>query len=279
MPGVDVDRTYERSFVFMAEMGDTLLLVPWLFRADAAPDSVHREAGGWLARGAVWEPFYRERWTTPPSRAQERILPRGSLSVVVRDGDLVDGLIFQDGPRNLEVTMGVSLASWVGPAGETLAVTEGAAFLSDERVDGLVLDLSRSWTRDAPPAGDWAFLVSGDSVLMALTADIEHELERDPVYRGWAQRGSEDLTWPRVRVNWADRQAFPPARRDVPTVWSFASDDGSLSGTLRSVGALLEAGEGSGPILPVRGLIEVSGVVSAGGGRFPVRGLLVHQRR
>ena len=114
---------------------------------------------------------------------------------------------------------------------------------------------------------------------MILAADIEHGLESEPVYRAWVQRGTEDLLWPEVRVSWSDRQAFPPARRDVPIGWTITSDDGTLAGTLESVTSELEVGEGPGPLLPVRALIEVQGVFSADGGDFPVRGLLLHQRR
>ena len=272
-------RVYERGFVFVSEVGDSLLMVPWLLRTETQPDSVQREAHGWFARGGMWEPFYAERWRTAPTRAPERILPYRNLDLMVRDGDLIDGLVFQDGPRSLEMVMGEVLATWVGPAGETMDVTEGAAYLAEERVDGLVMDISRSWALDEGGAGDWAFLISGDSLRMILAADVEHGLEREPVYRAWVQRGTEDLLWPEVRVSWADRQAFPPARRDVPTGWTITSDDGTFAGTLASVTSEIEAGEGAGPLLPVRALIEVQGVFSADGGRFPVRGLLLHQRR
>ncbi|MEX2465604.1 MAG: hypothetical protein WD995_01755 [Gemmatimonadota bacterium] len=278
-PSRVLDRVYERGFAFVSEREDSLLIVPWLLSSETHADSVQRDARGWLARGGTWEPFYRERWSTPPTRAPERILPYRNLDLLVRDGDVIDGLIFQDGPRSLEVLMGDALAAWVGPSGETIDVLEGAAYLSDERIDGQVVDISRSWGLDDPGAGDWVFLISGDSIRMVLAADVEHGLEREPVYRAWIQRGTEDLLWPEVRVTWSDSQAFPPARRDVPTRWTVTSADGTFGGTLESVTAELEAGEGTGPLLPVRALIEVEGVFSADGGRFPVRGLVLHQRR
>lgn len=277
--GQEVQRVYERSFAFVAELGDSLLLVPWIMTNEARADSVVRDAGGWLARGGEWEPFYQERWGTQGSRAPERILPHRSLSLVVRDGDVVDGLVFQDGPRNLEVMMGEVLAGWVGPNGETLDLMRGSAYLSDERVDGRVVDMTRSWTPDGPPAGDWAFLVSGDSLELVLAGDIEHGLEREPVYRAWARTGAEDLVWPEVALAWSDRQGFPPARRDVPTAWRIRSADGSLTGTLTSVSSEMRAGDGPGPLLPVRALVEVSGELTTAEGLFPVRGLLIHERR
>ena len=278
-PAPTVQRVYERNFAFIAEMGDSLLIVPWIMRHEARTDSVLREASGWLSRGGTWEPFYDERWSTPATRTPERILPHGTLGLVVREGDLVDGLVYQDGPRNLEVVMGEVLAAWVGPGGETFDLLEGAAYLSEERIDGWVVDVARSWAPSAPAAGDWAFLVSGDSVSVVMAADVEHGLDVEPVYRVWAQRGTQDIVWPEAEVTWTDRQAFPPARRDVPTAWSISAPDGTLSGTLRSVTAEMQAGEGEGPLLPVLALIQVEGTVTARGGSFPVRGLLVHRRR
>lgn len=274
-----VERVYERSFAFVAELGDSLLLVPWIMNHQARPDSVLRNVAGWLSRGGTWEPFYRERWSSPATRSPERILPYGTLSIVVRDGDLVDGLVYQDGPRSLEIVMGEVLAAWVGPGGETFDLLESAAYLSEERIDGTVIEVSRSWTPSEQPAGDWALLVSGDSVRVVMAGNVEHGVDTEPVYRVWAQRGAEDLVWPEVEVDWSERQAFPPARRDVPTTWSIASPDGTLSGTLRSVTSEIEAGEGSGPLLPVLALVEVEGVLEARGSTIPVRGILVHQRR
>ncbi len=278
-PAPAVQRVYERSFAFIAEMGDSLLVVPWIMRHESMRDSVLREASGWLSRGGTWEPFYAERWSTPATRTPERILPHGTLSIVVREGDLVDGLVYQDGPRNLEVVMGEVLAAWVGPGGETFDLLEGAAYLSEERIDGWVVDVGRSWAPSNPGAGDWAFLVSGDSVSVVMAADVEHGLDEEPVYRVWAQRAAQDMVWPEAEVTWTDRQAFPPARRDVPTAWSVSTPDGSLSGTLRSVTSEMEAGEGDGPLLPVLALVQVEGTITARGAGFPVRGLLVHRRR
>ena len=274
-----VERVYERSFAFIAEMGDSLLVVPWIMRHESMRDSVVREASGWLSRGSTWEPFYDERWSTPATRTPERILPHGTLNIVVREGDLVDGLVYQDGPRNLEIVMGEVLAAWVGPGGETFDLLEGAAYLSEERIDGWVVDVARSWAPSSPAAGDWAFLVSGDSVSVVMAADVEHGMDEEPVYRVWAQRATQDMVWPRVEVTWSDRQAFPPARRDVPASWSVSTPDGTLSGTLRSVASEMQAGPGEGPLLPVLALMQVEGTMTARGASFPVRGLLVHRRR
>jgi hypothetical protein len=82
-----------------------------------------------------------------------------------------------------------------------------------------------------------------------------------------------------VRVTWTSTQAFPPARRDVPVSWRITSDDGLLNGGLEVVSAEIQPGTGPGPLLPVRALYEVVGELGLAEGTFPVRGLVVHERR
>lgn len=272
-------RTYERSFVFATEIGDSTFLVPWLLKTVESPDSVRREATGWLARGGVWEQFYSERWTTPATRAPARVLPHGSLSFVVREGDAIDGIVFEEGLRNLELVLGDVLANWVGSKGETIEVLRGAAYLSEQRVEGAVLDMARASGEGVSPGGDWAFLVSGDSVHVVIAAEEEHGGEAEPGYRGWGELGESVMQWPEVQVEWSETQGFPPARRDVPVGWRLRSPDGLIVGELRAVSADIRPGEGPGPLLPVRALFEVVGEVSTVEGRFDVRGLLVHERR
>ncbi len=272
-------RSYERNFVFASLDGDSIFLVPWLLETVATPDTVTREAGGWLARGGIWEAFYDERWDGPPSRAPARVLPHGNLSFVVREGDAVDGIIFEEGPRRLELVLGDVRATWVGPRGETFELLDGAAYLSDQRVEGVVLDMARASGGGALPGGDWAFLLSGDSAYFVLAADTEYGGETDPSYRAWAEFGESELQWPELHVDWRDEQAFPPARRDVPVAWRIWSSDGLIEGELEAVSAEIRAGTGPGPLLPVRALFEVVGDISTVKGNFPVRGLFVHERR
>jgi hypothetical protein len=274
-----VDRYFERNFVFLSQADDSVFLVPWLMETAASPDTVLREARGWLARGGIWEMFYAESWGTPASRAPSRVLPHGSLRLLVREGDAVDALVFDEGPRGLEITLGSTQANWTGPRGEAIELVEGAAYLSDQRVDGLILDMARGWARGSRPGGDWALLTSGDSLQLVLAADTEHGGDAEPVYRAWALHFEEQLQWPEVRVDWLETQAFPPARRDVPVSWRISSADGRIEGRLEVRSAEIQAREGQGPLLPVLALFEVEGQISSEEGRFPVRGLLVHERR
>lgn len=272
-------RVYERNFVFASLNGDSVFLVPWLMRTVEYPDTVMREARAWLAHGGVWEPFFDERWWTPPSRTAGRILPHEGLRLLVRDGDAVDGIMFEEGPRSLELALGDVQASWTGARGGSFVVVTGAAYLADQRVDGMILDMARGSAGTGPPGGDWAFLLSGDSARFVLAADDGYDGESDPIYRGWADFEGRALQWPEVRVDWRRAEAFPPARRDVPVAWRLWSADGLVEGELEAVSADIQAGEGPGPLLPVRALYEVVGEVSTVEGTYPVRGILVHEIR
>lgn len=277
--GDSVVSVYERNFVFASLEGDSAFIVSWLIQAVEMPDSVRREAQGLIARGGVWDRFYAERWWTPPTRAPGRILPHQGLAVLVRDEGAIDGIVFEDPPRSLEIIMGEGRQPWTGARGGSFHVLTGSAYLSDQRIDGMVLDMARASAGGRPTGGDWAFLLSGDSAHFVLAADEEHGGENEPLYRGWGDAAGEELLWPEIRVEWGRTEAFPPARRDVPVEWEIRSPDGSVAGDLEALSAEIQAGEGPGPLLPVRALYEVMGTLSTSEGPFPVHGIVVHERR
>ncbi len=272
-------RSYERNFVFTTVSGDSAFLVPWLLETTTRPGTVVREAHAWMARGGMWEGFFAERWETPPTRTPARVLPHGAFRIVVREGDAVDGIIFEEGPRNLEIGLGSVLAEWDGPRGQVFQLLEGSLYLQNQRIGGLVLDMARGSSAESPRGGDWAFLTSGDSVQLVLEGTAEHDPTTPPSYLGWARLDFRDLRWNDLEVTWAETSAFHPARRDVPTRWTVRAPDGDLEATLDVESTEIEAGEGEGPVLPLRALYEVTGTVTLEGRAFPVRGLLTHERR
>lgn len=274
-----VGSVYERNFVFASLEGDSVFFVPWLMKATEMPDSVMREAYAWLARGGVWDPFYAERWWTPPTRNPGRVLPHRELGLLVRDEGAIDGIVFEDPPRNLEIVFGEGDDAWTGARGGSFQVLAGSAYLADQRIDGMVLDVARASAVDRTGGGDWGFLLSGDSAHFVLAADEEHGGDVQPMYRAWGSHAGAELQWPEVRVEWQRTEAFPPARRDIPVEWAIWSSDGTIQGELEAASAEIQPGEGPGPLLPVRALYEVVGRLSTRGGDFPVRGVLVHERR
>ena len=271
-------RAYERNIVFASTEGDSVFIVPWMMQTVELAASVRREARGWLTRGGVWDGFLAERWTTPPTRAPSRILPHEGLRLLVRDGGAIDGIVFEEGVRNLEIILGEVRTAWTGARGGSFEVLTGSAYLSDQRIDGMVLDMARASGASESPGGDWAFLLSGDSAQFVFAADREHGGEVEPLYRGWG-RGDSEFQWPEVRVDWRRTEAFPPARRDVPVEWRFWTSDEAFEGDLEVVSTEMQPGVGPGPLLPVRALYEVIGEIRTSAGTYPVHGILVHERR
>ena len=272
-------RSYERNFVFATVTGDSLLLVPWLFETTTQPGTVVREAWGWLSRSGTWDAFFAERWETPPTRVPARILPHGSLRLVVREGNAVDEIIYDEGTRNLELSLGSVLIQWGGPRGEVFRLLDASLYLAERRLAGIVLDMARGSSSDTPRAGDWAFLASGDSLQLVLQGESEHQLDPQPTYRGWGRLDSMSLQWSTLNVDWVETSAFQPARRDVPFSWTISSLEGDLQGVLQVRSADVRAGQGSGPVLPVKALFEVEGTVTIEERTFPIRGLFRHERR
>jgi hypothetical protein len=201
------------------------------------------------------------------------------MRLLVEDGDVIEGILFDDGIRRLDLILGTVEASWTDPRGGSFEVVRGAAYLADQRMDGMVLEMTRASAGDALPGGDWAFLLSGDSAQFVFAADTEYGDGSEPIYRGWGRLDDDVLQWGDVRVDWSRTEAFPPARRDIPVAWRAWTSDGLLEALLEALSAEIQPGVGPGPLLPVRALYEVEGDVSTAEGTFPVRGILVHERR
>lgn len=272
-------RIYERNVVFMALSGDSAFVVPWLMSGQTQPGGVRRVTRGLLARGSTWEEFYEEAWESPPTRTPWRILPHGSLRLLMGEGDALEGIIYAEGQRQLELEVpGGSLMEWTGTGGQVFRVFEGAAYLSDQRLQGLILDMSRVHGAEDAGHGDWAFLTSGDSLQVILEDPDAAQPNTPGAYRVWARLEFRDLQWPAVSVDWADVSAFEPARQDIPISWTLSTEAEDLEGVLQVQSAHVEAGEGAGPLLPVDALFLVAGTLRLEERTYPVRGLFRHTR-
>lgn len=278
-PGNFRGRIYERNFVFTTLSGDSAFLVPWLMSARTRPGGVDRRARGSLARGNTWEAFYDQTWSTPPSRVPWRIIPHDNLRLVVGDGDAVEDILFSEGPRQLEVELsGAPLIEWTGARGQTYRLIDAAAYISDQRIAGMALDMARVHGSESDAEGDWAFLVSGDSLQVVLENPAAAPPGTPEACRGWARLDFRDLQWPALTIDWAEVRAYQPARQDVPVSWTVTSPDGEIEGVLQVQSAQIQAGDGPGPLLPVDALFLVSGTLRIQGGGYPVRGLFRHTR-
>jgi hypothetical protein len=271
-------RRYERHIVFLTTRGDSTMVVPWSFSAWTRPGAVDRTVEGWLARSDTWDPFLSEAWEGPPSRVPWRILPRGPARLIVGQGDALERIYFEEGPKRLEVTLGDLLAEWRGPRAQTFRVQEGYAVLASGEIPGVVLDMSRAWTAEDPVPGDWAFLISGDSVEVVLEDQSEGSGPEGGSFSGWGRVEFSDRQWQGIRLTWSETRAFEPARRDVPMAWDIRGTGTEVAGSLTAVAPFLEAGTGEGPVLPVKALYQVSGTLSLGGIEYPVQGMIRHNQ-
>jgi hypothetical protein len=277
LPGDAPGRVFERGVVFIGSAGDSTLTVPWLFTAYTRPGGVDRRARAWLARGGTWERFVDESWATTPTRVPWRLHPHARLRLVVGDGETLEGLMFAEGSRRIEVATGAPRAAWTGSQGETFLVTEGSTVIAEQRIPGFVLDLARAHRGETPPPGDWMFLISGDSVQMVLTGNESPGPDGADSYEGWGRLPDEsELLWRDVNVSWVETRAFERARRDVPVRWRVRSGDGEMLVELTQQTANIEAGGGAGPLLPVEAFFEVTGTLRVGEATYPVRGLVRH---
>lgn len=262
---------------------DTLLAVPLFFTARTTEEGVRREIRGWVARGESWEPFADESWVTSPSRSAWRIIPRGAVRLVVGRAGALETVVFRDPPRVLELDLGEELVEWTGADGSTFRLDSAAAVFGSRTFQGLVLDMTRGRALSNPPSGDWAFLVSGDSLQIVLESPAEAPPGTEGAFRAFGRIDFRQLQWRNVTLDWSESRAYEPARRDVPGAWTFSSTEDigpgpPLAGSLVSRSARLSPGTGEGPVLPVDALFIVSGTVALGDSAYPVHGLYRHRR-
>lgn len=271
-------RIYERRLVFSTLEPEAAVIVPVFFSARTVPGGVMRTARGWLARGGDWEVVFEDRWRTPPTRAPWRPLPRGGLRLVVGEGDGLDAVVYESGPRNLELDLDAGLVEWTGPEGDAFRLHEAVLRSGGQELPGVVLEMSRARRGPESTAGDWTFLVSGDTLSVLLEAPQRRPPEEAGAFVGFGRLDHRELRWPEVTVEWAETRSYEPARRDIPGSWTVTSPGAEIHGRLEATGVHLDAGEGDGPVLPVEALYAVSGQLRIQGWTYPVTGLYRHRR-
>lgn len=274
---VDIPATrYERSFVFVSEEADSMLALGWSMESASRPSEVIRRSRGAAHFAGSWQEVHRAELRTGASPSPWRIIPDSVLRLLVDDADGIEELRFEVGPPGVALTFGDRLSEWTSPRGGVFRLSEANAMLGDRSASGRMIDVTRSWedARGAVP-GDWALLLSGDSLAIFLQASDEES----ETWQAWARRGVQTLAWPELTVTWGAVRAFDRARRDVPVSWTITEPGGGLSGLLELRTADVEAGEGEGPVLPVDGFFDLAGRLVLGGTEVPVRGLLRHIQR
>lgn len=275
-----VSVAFERAVVFLASDGDSTLVAPWIFRTRRLTTEEHRTRGTWLGREGSWEELTLEEDTTPASRTPWRILPGPTVRLVMGRNDALERLILRAGTRQAETTLGMLLAEWSGPSGETIRFHRGTLTLPAGQRDGFILDLTHppAEAEDTPP--DWIFVHGGDEFQAMFLEGTPVSEPRSPgAFRAWTRVAVREAIWPEIQVEWAEVRAFERARRDIPARWSVASPGEELTAELVVVGSHLTAGEGDSPLLPLDAFFEVTGEVRVEGESFQVTGVVRHRQR
>ncbi len=271
-------RIYEQRIVFVPLGSNPAVIVPVFFSARTVPGGVIRSARGWLTQGDDWETFFEDRWQGPPTRAPWRPLPRRSLRLVVGEGDVLESVVYEEGSQLLELDLEAGLVEWTGPEGDALRLHEGGLRFGGQQVPGVVMEMNRVRPGPEPTAGDWAFLISGDSLAVLLESPRQAEAGARGAFVGFGRLDFQDLRWPEVTVDWAETRSYEPARRDIPMSWVISSPGAEIRGGFEVSAAWLEAGDGEGPVLPVEALYAVSGELRVDGRAYPATGLFRHRR-
>lgn len=150
-------RIYERNLVFTSVGPDTAVYVPWLFTNRTVEAGVERRLDAWLGRSGSWDPFLGEAWVGPASRAPWRIVPHDAVRLVVGMEDALEQIIYEEGNRTLETSLGPVLMEWRGRRGQVFRLHESVTVLGGRAWEGMTLDQAQ-----AHPAGAAVPLDDGD---------------------------------------------------------------------------------------------------------------------
>lgn len=296
--GQDVTRVHERTVFFLEDASPAgggsvqdsraALTSTWHFEtAERADETEERRTLVTSARGGSWSLLHADTVAMPGTRAPWRILPRRPLRLVVGPEDRIERFRLDRDEGPWELFPAPVTREWSSPDGTTLRVMDGELGTGEEDdLTGTVVDVSRSWRpgpewEGAGVALDWVVLLADGEPVLFLEELIPNgpDAPRPGSYRGWSALVTPESLWPRVQVDWTERGAFERARQDIPARWTAraAGDDG-FEAEWHNIGSWLEAGEGDGPLLPVRAFFQVEGEVRFDSDTLQVQGLVRHVR-
>lgn len=138
---------YDRELLFVGEMADTLLAAVLDFSA-IVDSTIVRSAHAWLGRNGAWESFLETSWEMQPMRDPWRIVPHGSLRLVVGQAGEIEALLYRQTGHTLRLAPGRTVAEWSTGGGARLRLRPAELRLGGETVGGILLDVQAGRTLD-----------------------------------------------------------------------------------------------------------------------------------
>jgi hypothetical protein len=273
---------YHREFIFVAERGEALLIVPVAFRSTDLGTELDRGVRAWLARGGTWDRFVDETGRTSKVGGVWRVVPIGDLRITVGGPAELESLRFQRGERRLRVELDAPLTSWSQGGDTRFRLLSGRVSIGPEAVTGSILEILRveptledGW----PPSQDFdaVFLTSGDSLQVLVADRVGGESEGEGY--AWVRTRSGERDWGHGEIRWLEMRPYQEARRDIPRRWSVRIPAAGIEGELESVGfdAVLGPERGGRRAVEVRysvtGWLEIQGEVRT------VAGMIRHSQQ
>lgn len=258
---------YGREVLFLPRGGEGGSLA---LAAQVRPDDDRALRGthAWLRRGDEWSALLQDQWEAAPLRQPWRILPHGSLRVLVEDGGELESLIFGRGADAPRLNPGSLAGEWTsGPMARVL-LRQGELLSGGSTSAGLVLDVELgAGALPSERMGTLLFLVDSADAAVAAVRLPEGELR---------------LLTLTLADSGPDEGAPVRLESDAAGWRLVEADGGEVLAELQAEGggAELEAGAepdtvGDPHALPTRPPIAVRGWVADERGRRSVRGLLL----
>ena len=248
---------YRREILFLSQddEGNAAALAS---QVRPAENRARRSTHAWLRRTGEWTPLLQDQWDAAPLRQPWRILPHGTLRVLVEDGGELESFIFGRAADATRLNPGPLAAEWTSGPEARVLLREGELLVGGTGAPGLVLDVELGApTLPAGRIGAALFLVDTAGAAVAAVRLPEGGLRL--LSFGGALPEEAGVRLERAGAGWRLTEA----------------EGGEVLGQLDPVGDAAAADSVVDPhALPTRPPVAVSGWVVAAGTRRSVHGLL-----
>jgi hypothetical protein len=236
-----------REFVFVGSRDGEPLVAPFRFTTIPRDEEFTRRAQGWLAHGSGWDAFLDETFDMPAAGGVWRVVPRGPLRVIAGGPTEVQELVYRRGERVLRLEMQSAVSVWNRDDRIAYRFFRGQLGVGGEMTRGTVLEVQRAalaaadGTREALGDLDWMVLSDGAGlqILLAEAMGSEQALERT---YAWTLVDGAEGQWEEASARWIELRTHEPARRDIPSRWTFGIPGAGITGEIEARGYEVELG-------------------------------------